>query len=786
VVVGVARPQAAGDRIVSTAGALGGAGGRVRAALRCALVLGSLALSCGDDGGRASAPADLPSEPEAPRLVAPVARVESTDRWLDLIAQRPSAVVMRDEALHVDLGRRSATKHLALGQASEWRLGVEVDERLAGIVLGRSASLDLPIDGELAPSLNPDSPERPALAVALELYPLAEGQTVTVLWEDQPLAHLPLSPGWQRRTLSLPAAKIHPGDNRLRLHFRRVGEHGGKPAAAAVGLVELGRHERIVALPPEGERAAPFGMSPSPDGSATLSLAAGTGLAYYLVPPRRGKLLLDVRGQGSLHVLASSDADHREGRAPTVLFQEPLRPAGDRREIDLTAWGGVPTRLEIRVGGSKGESGATVRAAEIVARRSQPLDQRPRAPRDIIVLGVEGARADAFFEPGRRPTLEAIDALRRESMVFERAYALGPAAVPTHAGWLSSVAPPVHLTVRGTFVADRQVLLPEALSRAGYVRALVSSNPTVDEDRGLTQGFDLREVLRADDEEDAVAVVNRALSLVGKHSGRWFLYVNVNDPQAPYEPPRELLGELQAPPGAPLAHLTHIWVGRVFTGKHVPGEDELRYVRRLYRGELQVVDRAVGELVEALRASGRLDDAIVVLVGIHGEEIFEHGGAGHGRNLYEESIRVPLIIRAPKLLAPGKVTAPVDLLDLAPTLADLVGAPAPDGWQGESLVPVIDDPQPPPRLVLAYMGDGSRAAIVGEHKLVLGPGLLERFFDLGADPGELHDRRAEGSVALRMVRTALRWQVEHQEQWKRARWGTGANLRPAFAMDLGM
>lgn len=744
------------------------------------------ALGCGDDEATPT-PAEATPEPEAPRLIAPVARVESTDRWLDLVAQRPSAVIMRDEAVHVDMGRRSATKHLAPGQAAEWELGVEVEGRMAGLVLGKSGSLDIPIDGELSPALNPDVPEQPpSLAVALELCPFGEGQSVTVLWEEQPLAHLPLSKGWQRRTLSLPAERIHPGDNRLRLHFRRVDEHGGHPAAAAVGLVELGRHERIIALPPEGERAAPMSVEPDPEGGVTLGLPAGTSLVYYVVPPRRGKLLLDVRGQGSLQVLASSDADHREGRMPTMLFQEPLRPAGDRRELDLTAWGGVPTRLELRVRGSKGDSGATVRAAEIVARRSHPLDQRPRAPRDIVVLGVEGARADAFFDPGRRPTLEAIDALRRESMVFERAYALGPAAVPTHAGWLSSVAPPVHLTVRGTFVADGQVLLPEALARAGYLRALVSSNPSVDEERGLTQGFDLTEVLAGDEEEDAAAVVTRALALVSRHSERWFLYIDVNDPQAPYEPPRELLGETVAPLGAPLPHLTHIWVGRVYTGKLVPSEDELRYVRRLYRGELQVVDRAVGELVEALRAANRLDDAIVVLVGIHGEEFFEHGGAGHGRNLHEESIRVPLIIRAPKLLAPGKVTAPVDLLDLAPTLADLVGAPAPDGWQGESLVPVIDDPQPPPRLVLAYMGDGSRAAIVGDHKLVLGPGVLERFYDLQADPGEHQDRRGEGGVALRMVRTALSWQIEHQDQWKRARWGTGANLRPAFAMDLGM
>ncbi|MCA9711914.1 MAG: sulfatase, partial [Myxococcales bacterium] len=625
------------------------------------------------------------------------------------------------------------------------------------------------------------------LAMAITLRPTAPEQSVTVLWEEVPLAHLRLAEGWQRRTFSLPADRIHPGENRLRLHFRHVGEHGGEPAAAAVARVEVGRHDRIAALPPpdavEGEHVAPYRVEPEPEGGVTLALAAGTGLVYYVVPPRRGKLLLDVRGQGALQVLASSDADHREGREPSVLLQEPLRPAGERRELDLSAFGGVPTRLEIRTQGSKGQSGAVLRAAELVARRSQPRDQRPRALRDVVVLAVEGARADDVLEPGRRPTLDAIETMRRESIVFERAYALGPAAVPSHAGWLSSVAPPVHLTSRGTFVADGQVLLPEALARSGYIRALVSANSYVNEERGLLQGIDLHRVLQGDEEDDALTVVRLALEQVARRSEHWLLYVDVNDPQAPYEPPRERLGDLATPEGAPLPHMTHIWVGQVYTGKREPSPEELRYVRRLYRGELQVVDEALGVLLDALRDADRLDEAIVVLVGIHGEEFYEHGSAGHGRNLYEHSIRVPLMIRAPTLLAPGKVTVPVDLLDLAPTLADLVGARPPDAWQGESLVPVIDDPQPPPRLVVSYLGDGSRAAIVGGHKLIVGPGRQQTFFDLGVDPGEQHDRHAEGGVALRMVRTALGWQDQHQERWKRARWGTGANLRPAFAMD---
>src|SRR5690606_28099148 len=117
--------------------------------------------------------------PEAPRVIAPVARVESTNRWLDLVAQRPSAVVLRDEAVYVDLARRSSGKHFALGQHAEWLQGVEVEGRVAGVVRGRTVSLDVPIDGELSPALNPDSEEHAGLAIALELCPLVEGQSVT-------------------------------------------------------------------------------------------------------------------------------------------------------------------------------------------------------------------------------------------------------------------------------------------------------------------------------------------------------------------------------------------------------------------------------------------------------------------------------------------------------------------------------------------------------------------------------------------------------------------------------
>ena len=366
--------------------------------------------------------------------------------------------------------------------------------------------------------------------------------------------------------------------------------------------------------------------------------------------------------------------------------------------------------------------------------------------------------------------------------------------MPSHAAWLSGVSVPVHKTIRGTFVADSQVMLAEVLGRGGYATAAVSADPDFADpaaDRGLAQGFErvVTLVRGPSQRSDAGAVIAAALAEAAARPSPRFIYAVASDPQLPYEPPREFQGSDLRPADAPLPHLTHLWVGRVRSGSVTPTRAQLAFVRRLYRGELQVVDAALGALFEALEAEGALARSVVVVVGMHGQEFFEHGGGGHGHSLHDEVLRVPLAIHAPALLAPGRVSAPVDLLDLAPTLVDLLGLGFPSEWQGESLIPVIDDPQPPPRLISAFLGDGARAGIVGDAKLIVGSGRgleAQRFFDLAADPGEAKERLASGGIGLRIVRAAMAWESGEEGRWRRARWGNGADLRPAFARDHGM
>ncbi|MGB1278065.1 MAG: sulfatase, partial [Nannocystaceae bacterium] len=350
--------------------------------------------------------------------------------------------------------------------------------------------------------------------------------------------------------------------------------------------------------------------------------------------------------------------------------------------------------------------------------RSIPVDNRERKLRNVYVFAIEGARPSDLLrlhQATRGRPLPAIDRLISEGLVFERAYTLAPWAIPSHAGWLSSSSPLRHKTLRGTYIADGVTMLPEVLDRAGDYTLMVTANPDFNVERGLTQGATHSVALArgSSDGNDATAVLKIAEEQLADQPTPRFVYLNVNDPQAPYDPPREAIEHLKRPEDAPLPHLTHLWVGKMRLGRVESTRAVRRYVHDLYRGELEVIDQAIGSLFAGLEKRGELDDAIVVLMGLHGEEFYEHGGASHGFTLFEESLRVPLVIRAPTLLAPGRVHIPVDLIDLAPTLVDLLGLPIPAAWSGESLMRVIDDPNPPPRMAVSVRGDGARAVVVG-------------------------------------------------------------------------
>jgi len=162
-----------------------------------------------------------------------------------------------------------------------------------------------------------------------------------------------------------------------------------------------------------------------------------------------------------------------------------------------------------------------------------------------------------------------------------------------------------------------------------------------------------------------------------------------------------------------------------------------------YESELRYVDREIGRLLDGLRTRGGYDDTIVVLFGDHGEEFGEHGGRFHGTSVYEEQVRVPLCVRAPKrsgVVARADVETVVSLLDVAPTLLDVLGVASPAPMMGRSLRPaLLGEPLEtrPVFMECSRFGRSHSAVVEWPYKMIVDPSVrTTELYDLAQDPGE--------------------------------------------------
>ncbi|RZJ02270.1 MAG: hypothetical protein EOP39_22870, partial [Rubrivivax sp.] len=204
--------------------------------------------------------------------------------------------------------------------------------------------------------------------------------------------------------------------------------------------------------------------------------------------------------------------------------------------------------------------------------------------------------------------------------------------------------------------------------------------------------------------------------------------------------------------------------------------------RLRYRESIIGADEALGRFLDELERQGRLDKALIVVTSDHGES-FERGYMGHaGELLHEAVIRVPLVIKLPGQREARLISTPVSLADVAPTIADVVGAGALGAVDGRSLKPALVGETLPARPVFSMamerqsrfqaLRDGHYAVIDGDDKLVLhrASGRVD-LYNLSRDPAEQHDLAAQsGDLALRL-RAALEAQLTRAEQRRAAQFG---------------
>jgi len=382
-------------------------------------------------------------------------------------------------------------------------------------------------------------------------------------------------------------------------------------------------------------------------------------------------------------------------------------------------------------------------------------------PRNVVLLVVDTVRADHLGLYGHeRPTSPRLDEWSARGVVFEQALATSPWTVPSFASIYTGHLPSRHGAAR--VAQDREApgvsigrlddgvrTLAEVLFERGFDTAAIVNNPFLHARGGLARGFSSYDhqpgnnwkMRRAD------AVVNRTLAWIDRPRDEPFLIVaHLFDPHLDYDPPEPFRGRFSEGYSGglryPVSDLRRIRASRV---AHRP--EDRRFIAGAYDEELLFIDAQIGRLLDGLEERGLLDDTLVILVSDHGEEFFDHGSFEHGHSVYQELLRVPLVIWAPGARV-GRIATPVSIADVLPTVLAATGADAAPGLHGRSLWnAVLGGEAPTERIFVAentLRGGEQKALVRWPHKLVLDVATGgTQLFDLVNDPRETRDLSAE-------------------------------------------
>lgn len=344
---------------------------------------------------------------------------------------------------------------------------------------------------------------------------------------------------------------------------------------------------------------------------------------------------------------------------------------------------------------------------------------------NIVLISIDTLRADALEPWGAaRPTSPNISRLASESWVFENAYSQAGVTAPAHMTLLTSLYPTVHgvsnLSVSGKERAEEErdyaqaihldpkvKTLAGVLAENGWRTAGFTSGGNLSSELGFDQGFhEYGDAPSAgvNGNDGPWFDAGEVEAWLAQHAREpFFLFVHTWIPHMPYlpKPPwdtafdpdyRGPIVSSRAAFDALGEHADEAVVPRgMLRGVDRKDPIETGHVRALYDGDVRYADEAVGELLAVLEQAGVMDDTILVLVSDHGEQFLEHGAFGHPAELWTYLVHVPLIIRMPTREA-RTFDATVRLIDVMPTLLDLVDVSPPPELQGRSLLPLLEGP----------------------------------------------------------------------------------------------
>ncbi len=455
-------------------------------------------------------------------------------------------------------------------------------------------------------------------------------------------------------------------------------------------------------------RFRPLGSLPTvlrDAGQAMLYLPYGSRVDYHLELRPGARLAASARHFVSGHPGAFTRASGGPARggleAELRVADEAPRPlgrlgSGGALELPLPA--PALARLSLAAtpppaGGSGGvllvepriEVPATAPGPAPASGAAQASASRPPStPPNVLLYVIDTLRADRLgCYGGAQDVSPHIDALAAEALVFDRAIAQSSWTKAAMASVFTGLYPTAHgIQDPRHRLSDELWTLAEMLREAGYRTAGFFANGYLKESQGFAQGFETY-VLSP---QASPILHQEALAWLDEAAGRgpFFLFVHTIDPHGPLDPPEDYRRRFapDVPAGAGTKeHLMSIDFGRVPVTPQLQSQLEA-----LYDAEIAANDAQLGRLLAALVEQGVYDDTLIIFLSDHGEAFFEHGRYGHGNDLYDEVLRVPLILRLPGGKPVGRVAALAQQADLMPTLAAFLGLPLQRRLHGRNLL----------------------------------------------------------------------------------------------------
>lgn len=499
---------------------------------------------------------------------------------------------------------------------------------------------------------------------------------------------------------------------------------------------------------------------------AAIFITFGVWLSYQTMRPLLGVTSLVYNGLAFLGAVILAEIGCRFSRDRIGAW--PLLKGSRSAKVSL-AWLGALILAFVPDLGS-----------DTAAQREKP---------NVFLLIVDTLRADRLgcygYDKNATPN---IDALARQGVLFEQAYVQWASSLPSHASIMTSLQPHIHGAFpNGKYLNPKLLTLPKILKAHGYTNGAFVTNALVGTQYNFDLGYDtFTDVTQFDYRASNMAMWVHGLNLVRaydhlfkrdlytelalewieRHRDKpFFLWVQWLYPHAPYEPPDEFYEKFGFDYSG-IADGSLRQIDLISSDELQLSEADKRHYEALYDGEVAFSDYQIGRVLDKLRATGLLENSLVIITSDHGENLYEHNMEYGHYGVYDSSIRIPLIFAMPDRLPQGaRVQEVVQSIDIAPTILDLLGLEIPGQFQGNSLVPLMsgEDTSWKSRAVSMMFRDNRNFLALrdGAWKIILDArthNMTYELYHIPSDPDERNNLiESEPEVAERLKKELTAW-----------------------------